>query len=552
MRSALVTVCLMALGLAGCASTQDAPLRLLPDDSRDPLAFVVPDRQASAEILWHEEPSQDAFTLEGITGADTWEPRDVTMTYHGVQPVLDEWGREVLAFVLRYRPMELVIDEVTFSLDGLSLEGHWEETHREVHFDATDARWMGITDVDREVHAFALAGERDPLTPGYEWALYFPFIFMALGGDLTRGIHLYPGQDYEGDLTFTPDTERPLPGKCDVYKVTFVYDHPPTSSGIAKPNPDGPYRDLVCIESDGWPLWTWSGNDKDHMAITRLSDPPRLPALSGEPLDPLVYPPRAWEDQPILLPVVPPVKMPAGTFPGDWVDQLRPIVQALPTNPEYLTYQQDRDVRLSEAMKSTPHFNWNPILPVIGQIPSPLFDRTSWLFTSDSASDDHAWWFIDSRFGREEDPDIHVNSRGFVFEDSWTYPLRDLVGIGEVQIALEAWAPVNPALLSFSQWPAFDDFDLGPVAATWLAISSCYTPDVERGTFLYISAIQGQMLAAGSSQSTPDGCFTGVPSTGLLMRLAGHDGRLFPPTETQPGFFLSEDGDVVVLGPPLG
>lgn len=555
MRPHLVSVILFTVLLSGCTDGDptDGPRFGIDAALLDPEEFIVLERAATGEIRWHEEPSGDPFTLEEVTGANTWEPRDVTMTYHGVQPVHDEWARPVPGYVLRYSPMELYVDSIDFTLGSLSLTGHWEEGHREVLFDASDARWMGVTDLESQVRSFAFADHRDPLAGGYEANLYLVFTYMALDGDLSKGVRLNEGTPYAGTVRFTPTDERPLPGVCQPYEITYEFDDPPEPAAPSvEEAKNGPYRSLACLESDGWTVWSWEGDDVDHMAITRLSAPPALPPLQGEPLPPLEYPARPWEDQELLLPVLPTVRIPPSAYAGDWADQMRPLVRALPTSADFLRYQQTHeDVQVSEFSRAFPYFGNGLIVPLLGDVIPPLFETTAWLFTSDPTSEDFAWWFIDSRYGGQEEPDIHLNSRGAVFEDAWSYLDPPLVAIGDVQLALEQWAPINPGFLSFSIWPDFSEFDPGIVAATWMAFGSCFS-EPKQDLFVYLSGVQGQLLATGAMFSEPNGCSSGANTGGIASRLGQHSGRWFPPTPQQPGFFVSDRGDVTLLRPALG
>ncbi len=516
-------------------------------------AVIVPERPVEATTTWHEAPSDQAFDLQSIQGAKTWAPRDVNLTYHGIQPVYDEWGRPVAAHVFRYRPMRLVFDSIEFGPSGLNAKGHYEASYVEYAFDASDGRYLGPVSLPDTARGFNDPDYRDPFVGGFESSL---FLFMALkvaGPDL-RPIPL-PG----GNITFTAVDDHPLPGECRSILVKEVSDAPSLvpSNTTSKANRDPP-RVLVCAR-DGTllPLWTWDGNQTRHIVYTRLGPSFALQPDEGKPLPPLMYEKKPWQEVPgvltapvpLPLPLLTPALAPASTSPTDYAGLLQARQKALYLSPDYIKYNV-KHPRLWLMQGFTGFPVLSPI-PLTGPLPLG-FDEESWIF--DSSGMGEFWGFVATRFGSgPEDPDQHVAERGsdfdiapYGFPDPDHYPLP---AIGEVQSNLADIAPRDPSMIQFSIFPDLPGFDasqLEPYRSTWFALESCFEAKSPQDPYMFVSARTGQLVGAGWVRNHDGGCSAGG---GQRVHLADGWASLYPRgVGGSLPFIAWDDGRVQVLG----
>ena len=558
-RVLLAAALTIPFALAGCAGDAGTDATTAVPVEPVEAAIVPGERPVSATTVWHEEvtesPKDDvAMASEGFILENSWEPRDAELTYHGVQEVFDEWGRPVPAHVYRYPQMSIVVTK-TELLDDFSLQitARYEPTMLEFAFDAADGRFLGTSDIPERVHGYDDVRYPSPYAYGYSAELLLPIAFQAFGGDLSRRV-----PTGLGTLWYEPSERRPLEGDCQPYEARYDYHDwyeawmtEGEEDPVAEVLPEEEQVDIVCLQDGGEPLWVYMGNQSDHITLQRVGPAMATPRLEGTPLAPEAIAARPMEELPMLLGLAKPVLVPPSAYPGDWADQVRPVVAALPTSPDYLQWQLDREpIHLADATLGWPFFGG--LLPLTPVIPGDLvFDRTAWIMVGDGQ--DMYWGFVDSRYGDAEDPDIHVSRRGSAFDD---YPtsMRDSVAIGEAQARWEQHVPAAPRSLSYSTFPEFGDAPpefwdyLAPLARYWIALQYCFEEHAP-GQLAWFSAINGQMLVVGQQSSTANGCSSGTGDGFLRLGWGRKEILLRPPGPDGPGALLIPDLGIAVALP---
>lgn len=553
-----ILVALVVPVLAGCISDGKLVFTGVPVETM-PLTIFPGDRPISATSVWHEEvhdatpePVDDGFILE-----NSWEPRDVDLTYHGVQPVYDEWGREVPAHIFRYEPMELTITDIEFLSDfsDVRITARYEAGRSEFAFDQADGHFLGYLDLKHQVRVFEDARWPTPLAVGYEADLLIPLAYLYLGGDISTPI---PGP--LGDTFLNRTDLKPLDGDCTAYEIEFTpapwYQRWVDEQRRGEPEvpvPEEEYHNLVCLQGEGAPLWVYLGNTTDHLSLTRVSGRLPTPRLQGD-----VLPPRVVETQPfqsidLLLGLAAPIRVPPSGYPGDWADIVRPVVSGVGTNVEYLQWQLEREgLFLADIMKAFPYFG-APIIPLLPVDPL-AFEETSWVMVADG--DAMFWAFVDSKYGGPEDPDLHMSRNGFAFDD---YPTKEvpIVAAGDVQAAWENLVPPDPAVLSYSSFPdVLDDFPpeyreyLAPFLTSWSALEYCWEVR-DDGRYADFSATNGQMLVMAGQTSTLNSCGTGVDGDDGFVRIGSGQQEMLlrRPMNGEPGvLFIPASGEAYVWG----
>lgn len=516
-----IALALSAPLLAGCLVEPDD--RALPSAVDAAPVVVLPgERPVASAATWHEEVKRTtpAEVDDGFVIENNWEPRDVDLTYHGVQPVYDEWGRTVPAHIFRYQPMTLVITDVEFLNDfaDVRITARYEPTSVEHAFAQSDARYLGEVELEHQVRVFEDYRWPNPFSWGYEGSLLLPMAYLFLGGDLDK-----PVVGPFGNTTFNQTTVRPLAGDCTPYEFEFTpapwFQAWIDSEGGDEPAddaaPEEEQHEIVCLQDEAAPLWVYSGNASDHLRIERKSPALATPRLAGTPLDPVTMSTYSFEELPMLLGLANPVDVPPSAYPGDWADLVRPVVQGAGTNLDYVQWQLQRDpIHLTDIYKAFPYFGAGLVPSLLG-VSDIGFEKTSWVMLGDGT--DMFWAFVDSRYAGPEDPDIHISQQGFAFDDHPTHP-QPLVASGEVQAIWETQLPVDPGLLLYSSFPdlsgdlppEYVDY-VTPFLTSWTGLEYCFE-DKDGGRYGSFSAFNGQMNSMGAQTSTENGCSSGAVS----------------------------------------
>lgn len=551
---ALGPIVLVAVLLAsGCL--QSSGLSYARQDQVPPgeLKLFVAQRPVAAESLWHEErhetaalPVQDTFIIE-----NSWEPRDVALTYHGIHPVYDEWAHEVPAHIFRYARMGLVVTNVEFlgGFAGVRVTARYEPELVEHAFEASTARYLGTVLVDHQVRVFDDARWPTPLNGGYDELLFMTLAVAFLQNDLTR-----PLEVPFGNVTFEPTEFRPLAGECQPLEATFRpapwYQRWQDEQNAGPIEAPQDHHKVVCVQGPGVPLWVYQGNTTDHLRLERKGAALAPLQRTGTALPPTVFQARDFEPVNILLGVAKPIAAPPSAYPGDWADLGRPVIQAAGTGLDYIQWQLDRDnlhlAGLSKAFPATPAG-----LPLLGLDPVG-FEKESWVMVGDGQ--DLFWAFVESRYGGPEDPDLHLSQRGVALDDYPTHAPR-LVPAGEVQALWETLLPVDPAFLTYSSFPDVLDVPpeyaayLEPFLRTWSGFEFCFE-ERTGGRYGMFSATEGQMLVLAGQTSTANGCSAGVQDS----TFAASDGFLRLGTSQHPILLRPASGDApgVLVLPALG
>lgn len=538
-----------ALLLSGCAATVPAPTTLsLPEPSE--VVLIPGDRPAIATAVFHETADEAYVARPDVTGAHAWEPRDVPLTFHGIHPVYDEWGRPVPAFVFRYEPMELFYDEITFGPSGVQISGHYEAVAEEYAFDATDGRFLGPVFLDYEFRYFSIPQYRDALVWGFDRPLMLFMMMHAQQGRLGERVPIGP-QEFASLQPYTG--WMPFSGECTAYQLrlddeSFAAD-PPSSDDV---------MDLACFdEGSSIPLWAWQGTQaKGGVGYQRLDAAFVLPPVAGAPLAPMTYDALEFVPGPDVG-VGKPIHTPPTSGGSDWADNLAQRVVGLYTDPNFLTYAaQQGDLYLENAAAG-----WPPSLPgplaVLPQ-PDPLFDDAAWLFTTDGEG--FYWGFVKSRWAGPEQRDVHVMERdGANFDfGGGEYPeLSEVrsVPIGGVVSSLPDIAPVVAQGLQYYVLPKFPGM---PMMVDWFGYGSCFTAAAKQSQVAGIDGISGALFGAGLGVSTSHGC--GSMLGGMYTYLEGDNPTLRPVRDGArhgilvrapdlPPLVQWNDGVVDVLGP---
>ncbi len=138
--------------MAGCAEkVREAPAPVAAGlderDLQDDSAAIVAPRLERASVSYREE--NNASFDDPIFGKADWgPPRELELTYHGVQFVADEYGRDTAAYVARYNERVFMVDSIEFGPSGISGNGHFEDRLYEQSFARSDGRVLGLVDVD--------------------------------------------------------------------------------------------------------------------------------------------------------------------------------------------------------------------------------------------------------------------------------------------------------------------------------------------------------------------------------------------------------------------
>ncbi len=498
-------------------------------------------------VVWLEDPGESIMDNPWVQGAESWEPREVELTYHGIQPVFDVWQRPVPAHVFRYRPMELVVTDVQINGGELELQGKYEETLIEYAFDARDGNFMGRLNLDREVRGFYDPENRHPITWRYTRPLLLFMAVHLLDGDPTSGtipIHHWYGQFQE------ESGEPPLPAKgCTVYRFTLVDpDAPPLDPDAADLS-----RTLICLESGKlMPKWAWSGTPDDAISFQRLGPSFEIAPLVGEPEPPHQFPTEPWH---VLnpLPGITATHLPPSGADGDWASQLHDRMAALYLNPSFLLYTQKHEsLYLNDAITGWPSITRFPLLPIEPPTLGVTWDEQSWMMVTEGQG--YYWGFVDT-YRQQDGDDRHIStssgSDGDGFLDRSYYTLDELPTeippIGHVVHTYNVVAPPAAKLIDWMVWPKFDDDDIDARTIMWSGLETCFEePDpTQPERFVMISGLTGQLIAAGRVQTRDNGCSWG---SGFLV--PGPEGELlqyYPETEFGVPFLLPENGPPIRL-----
>lgn len=406
-----VVVGVVLLVLAGCLGASDGDRDATPP-ATDPLLvstsrgdLFVPERETIASVSLHEEIDPAAADLPFADGDSGWEPRDVELTYHGIQLVLDEFGRSVPAFVFRYPLMVFVEDKVTFGTDGVDIDGHYEAHDVEFAFDRADGRFMGYTDLDAGFRWFVPPEYRQPFGD-----ILYAMAIKVLGGDFSKEIYLTEFDGHKFYARFVPfDEFRPLPGDCKMWELDVRAEPPMPEPVVEEPVlPGEEGHSLMCLEKKAvFPLWTWSGSQADgSYRLQRRSPEPTLPDFKGEILAPVDYERRPWEPHSGLLPIPDPVLVPPSDNAGDWAGRLGARIEALFFDPKFIQWRLGAgDVYTDFALYGMEPFLLG--LPGLPLVTGPIgFDSSALIFVGDGKKE-HLH-MVHSREGSVEEPDLHL------------------------------------------------------------------------------------------------------------------------------------------------
>lgn len=557
MRSALLAAGLMVTGvLAGCADGADPPQGIVPEDLDigEYTSLIPADRPVVANVTVHEDPESGSMDVASVAGADTWEPRDVELTYHGLAETYDEWGRLVPAHVFRYEPMRLVVDDIEVGPGGVSASGHYEPTPTEYYFDAADGRYMGRADLDREVRNFASPDTRHPFTWGYEGPYFLFMMTYFLEGDLDQAVQ-FEGPDRTYNHTLEPyDGERPMAGDCAMRELV-VDDGRDEPVDPDEADPLEERRTIVCF--DGFlPLWTWSGSEAGGaMRMARDGPPFTVPGPVGEVLAPHEHAraPMDRIDPPLGLPVAP-TYVPPSRASVDWAHPFAPRAEAMYRSPGYLEYAARHDeLYLQHGITGWPPHSLM-FLPLGGGLPvdPPLSaEETTWMMTTEGPG--MYWLNVHTARHGEADELHYPDIQGGDFDvGTLEYPSRaelgDLVLADEVQVAVPDIVPEDPRMLKYLVWPAFDGVDMGASQISWWAMGNCFEHD-DDARFLAFSGVDGRLYGAGKMESHQNGCSA---STYFLQTSAFEAIEVFPPTLDRPAGMRMPDGSMLWSGPVPG
>lgn len=537
---ALLVVLVFAAGCAGSA-VQPPPA----DKSRDPLAaaIMIPgERPVVASTVWHEAPRGDqVLGLQQFTGPKTWAPRDVNLTYDGINDAFDEWGRSAPAFVFRYQAMRYEIENVTIDAGGLHGQGRWVPVHYEYLFDASDGRFMGEVNLDSSSRSFAAPQDRDPVTWGYEGLMLLFVAIHVHGGDMTRPIAIGGG-----NITFSPSTSRPLPGDCDVYKLKFTPDHQASGPQVQDPT-EASSATLICIQaSDMVELWAWAGSPKNGISFARRGASFDMEAPFGKPMAPLVYKTEPW-GQAGGNALMSPILVPQSHSKTDWSYKLQHRSEALFLSPGFLAYHaKHKSLGLYFGMTGWPFYDVGSIL----QAPVGLFDETTWLMTTEGRG--MYWGDVYTRHAPPEQDEFNLaDPQGTDFDFDQTTPyvptnaLPPLAPVGEVAHNISTAVHVEGNMTQFLVWPAFPGFDMGDIAAMWFEQDHCFQAKPQ-SPFVFTAGLSGRMLAAGYVQFSPGGCSAGG-SGGLEIDTPSGPARLLDGPDHRP--ILALDSGPILIGP---
>lgn len=485
-------------------------------------SLVVEERATAQSVVFHEEVRGEPFKPfdDGIRMEGRWEPREATFSFHGVHNTFDEWGRAVPAFVFRYEPMDLVLDSLDFTSDGIEGEAHWEPSITEYLFDAADGRYMGSVDVGSSTRVFSEPEPRSPLPyTGYP-ALALLVMAIQVQGTADMAVR-------GGSVSFMPaDNDRPVAGECSVYRLEFQQEG---AAGDGREEDDEDSRALVCLGADSpLPVWTFMGDDKDAVVMRRDPAPFALPDVAGEVLAPLELPRLPWQELPSLPGLEPVLVPPSGG--SDWSATLAERVEALQQSPDFARYQAVEGRTYTSMAWSGLPFG-APFLPGLGALGS--YEESTWL---EATPGDGMYW-ADVYSGNHSGPlpRHQAEPRGSEFPGGG-FPNMDpselppLVPPAEFASAVGAVADVGASpMLMFHVWPAIEGIDWGDYGASWLALGGCFTGDEGKDAgegYVYMSAVSGRFLTAGVVESSGGGCSTGsssleLPDGTVLLRPSG-------------------------------
>ncbi|MEA3165400.1 MAG: hypothetical protein QOJ26_252 [Thermoplasmata archaeon] len=444
---------LAATLLGGCLAGPDpAPAAALSGiDGTQELLALPGERAVAAEVGYHEEVDASTVDLPFAEGDDGWEPRDVLLTYHGVQPSYDEFARPVSAHVFRFPEMVFVADDVSFGPDGPDVDGHYEVHDVEYLFARADDRFMGLVDLKQGFRFF-----EPPMYMGSLAGLTtIAMSFHAADGDPSRELQLYEFMGEKAYMRWEPfDGFRPMEGECAMLELKARYDPPLEDALIEEPTlPEKEHHTLVCLDEGLFPLWAWSGSQADgSYRLQRTTSGIELAPKSGQRMPVVDYQRQPMAEVSGPLPVVGPLLVPPSSEGGSWAQQVSARAAALYLSPGYLQYRAASQLPYVQLAWVTTPF---PYLLEVGGIPipptDPLYDSMTLFLLQDGAQ--NHFHVVYSREGGPERPDLHVaEPNGYTSPDDGApaSEVPSLVPDGALEGQLSPLAPPDPQSLLFA------------------------------------------------------------------------------------------------------
>lgn len=539
LRTLACSVLLVALA-AGCQGPglfgDGAPRRAGPaaDRSQDmsqPVLAMPSERAVVASATLREEVDPAVVDMPFADGDDAWPPRDVALTYHGVQEGYDEFARPVPVYVFRFEEMVFVADDVEFGPGGVDIDGHYEPHLLEFTFDVAAGRLNTIVDLTTQTRFFLEPDYRSPLATWAVIGMAFKVFEARGGGDVT----IYSLQGHDLLFNFTRFEEAaPLAGDCTPWELNVRWE-PPWPDQVsaddlteeADPLPD---RDLLCMEAGHEvPLWVFSGDAEASYRLRRTDGGIATPPFEGDGLPPVAYALQPWQEvgNPLDLPVPEPLLAPPTSDGGRWAQEVQERAAVLAFSPGYLKYRMTSgmpyltmallNIQLDplQVLNLTP-----PPLPVLGER-SQAF--AFFFLTDTTMTHTHS---VTTYNGEPEGPDLHVpDPTGSDFPET-SEPiavdrLPPLVPDGLLEGQL---GPLNLAGRLDMLWFAFgssdadDDGEVEPdeTYSVWVALQDCTL--TEDGWFLMAEGLEGWAYTVGVLPAGSEDCREGVVP--LLQDLA--------------------------------
>jgi hypothetical protein len=496
----------------------------------------------AASTTLHEEVDGAYVDLPFADGDTPWAPRDAQLTYHGIQPVHDEFARTVDALVFRFPEMVFVTDEVTLGPDGLDIDGHYEAHDYEYHFDATDGRLIGVVDVTAGVRGFQHPDTRHPFGSLSVIGMAFRVFGLSGGQDIHVSNYLHHRflawfEPYGGD--------RPLSGDCSMWQLRTKYDPPlpedptdPLDDAVADLDPSEVDRTLLCMQDHAEvPLWSYSGNQSSSYRLERRG--PDLPAapFEGIPLTLVPYPLEPWQEVDGLLPVPGPLLVPPTSDGGLWAQRVADKAAAFYLSPGYLQYRAASGLPYVEAAILDIDYAGLLLPDGLPDVPLPLEARarTSVFFLTDAAM--RYIGFVHSAEREPEGPNLHMaDPQGSTFpESSKQMPADQLPSVVSDGLLEGQLAPLLPERLDSLVFFAFgldrdEDGAFENRYALWQPQQDC-TRSID-GWVAIVDGIEGYVggaarIPSGEGDCKPDPAWLEIvrkaeqPELGL--RLPGTD-----------------------------
>lgn len=506
----------LALLLAGCSGPTPSALQAPPGtdlDGTGGLDLIPGERAVAASFTYREASAGSSNPFFSEPG---WEPRDVEVTYHGIQEVHDEFARPTQAFVFRVPEMVVV------SGSGLAGTGLGQSVSRDVHvieyhFERSDGRLIGTIDLT--------AGQRSFSDPSLRHPVASPAVFFmavkALEGNMSRTFTVDRLGEESLVMHLDPyDGEPAFPGDCTMWEASFHWEST-GPGGVGGEDAEGADRIQICLDDEQVvPLWlrrAAEGESGEGYTLQRMTAPFALPPYAGTVLPPVVYERKPWTPAMGLLPLGDPILVPPHEDGGTWAKALGDRAAALQLEPIYRQYRQSADevyMRIGVAGVSSAPFVrvLNVTVPF-----APESEQSSLFILSDGA---HGYLGrVSSVVGDAEDPDVHRPvPPGTMFDDDEAdathLPL--LVGDASLEGQLAPFVPPDVDAWAFTRF-SFDNDDW----PLYMLGQSC---TAERdGWALHLAADTG---AAWTLQRTVAGSCADAPAAARLPLLVAPAARV--------------------------